>query len=73
MLTDFRSEVFRLQGIDLDAQLQATDLRSYLVSGDLADFRQKSSGFSRNRSTMSSNSLDCPVCSRLWTASTRIS
>ena len=42
--TDFRSEVFRLQGIDLDAQLQATDLRSYMVSGDLADFRQKSSG-----------------------------
>lgn len=44
MQTDFRSEVFRLQGIDLDAQLQATDLRSYMVSGDLADFRQKSSG-----------------------------
>lgn len=42
--TDFRSEVFRLQGIDLDAQLQATDLRGYLVSGDLTDFRQKSSG-----------------------------
>lgn len=44
MQSDFRSEVFRLQGIDLDAQLQATDLRSYLVSGDLAEFRQKSSG-----------------------------
>ncbi|MGO9526788.1 MAG: ABC transporter permease [Verrucomicrobiia bacterium] len=44
MHTDFRSEVFRLQGIDLDAQLQATDLRRYLVSGDLADFRQKPSG-----------------------------
>ncbi len=42
--TDFRSEVFRLQGIDLDAQLQATDLRHYMVSGDLADFRQKASG-----------------------------
>lgn len=42
--TDFRSEVFRLQGIDLDAQLQATDLRSYMTAGDLGDFRQKSSG-----------------------------
>jgi lipoprotein-releasing system permease protein len=42
--TDFQSEVFRLQGIDLDAQLRATDLRSYMVSGDLSDFRQKSSG-----------------------------
>ena len=42
--TDFHSEVFRLQGIDLDAQLQATDLRSYMIAGDLADFRQKSSG-----------------------------
>ena len=42
--TDFQSEVFRLQGIDLDAQLRATDLRSYMASGDLADFRQKSSG-----------------------------
>ena len=42
--TDFQSEVFRLQGIDLDAQLRATDLRSYMVSGDLGDFRQKSSG-----------------------------
>ena len=42
--TDFMSEVVRLEGIDLDAQLQATDLRSYMVSGDLGDFRQKSSG-----------------------------
>ena len=42
--TDFRSEVFRLQGIDLDAQLQATDLRNYMVAGDLGEFRQKSSG-----------------------------
>ena len=42
--TDFLSEVFRLQGIDLDAQLQATDLRRHMISGDLADFRQKSSG-----------------------------
>jgi lipoprotein-releasing system permease protein len=44
IVTDFRSEVFRLQGIDLDAQLRATDLRGYMVSGDLGDFRQKSSG-----------------------------
>lgn len=42
--TDFHSEVFRLQGIDLDAQLQTTDLRSYMISGDLADFRQKPAG-----------------------------
>ena len=42
--TDFLSEVFRLQGIDLDAQLQATDLRRHMVSGDLGDFRGKSSG-----------------------------
>ncbi|HUI08019.1 MAG TPA: ABC transporter permease [Verrucomicrobiae bacterium] len=42
--TDFLSEVFRLQGIDLDAQLQATDLRQYMIAGDLGDFREKSSG-----------------------------
>jgi lipoprotein-releasing system permease protein len=42
--TDFLSVVFRLQGIDLDTQLQATDLRSYMIAGDLANFRQKSSG-----------------------------
>jgi lipoprotein-releasing system permease protein len=42
--TDFRSEVIRLQGIDLEAHLQATDLHSYLIDGDLADFRQKASG-----------------------------
>ena len=42
--TDFRSDVFRLQGIDLDAQLRATGLRSYMIAGDLGDFRQKSSG-----------------------------
>ncbi|HTS17806.1 MAG TPA: ABC transporter permease [Verrucomicrobiae bacterium] len=41
---DFRSEVFRLQGIDLDAQLRATNLRSYLIDGDLNAFRQKASG-----------------------------
>jgi lipoprotein-releasing system permease protein len=42
--TDFLSVVFRLQGIDLDAQLQSTDLRRYMIAGDLGDFRQKSSG-----------------------------
>jgi lipoprotein-releasing system permease protein len=42
--SDFQSEVVRLEGIDLDAQLQATDLRSYMIAGDLGDFRQKSSG-----------------------------
>ena len=42
--TDFRSEVIRVQGIDLEAQLQATDLRRHMITGDLAEFRQKSSG-----------------------------
>ncbi len=42
--TDFRSGVFVVQGIDLDAQLAATSLRDHLVGGDLGDFRQKSSG-----------------------------
>lgn len=42
--TDFQSEVFRLQGIDLDAQLQATDLHNYMISGDLGDFRPEVSG-----------------------------
>lgn len=42
--TDFLSVVFRVQGIDLDAQLQSTDLRRYMIAGDLGDFRQKSSG-----------------------------
>jgi lipoprotein-releasing system permease protein len=44
ILSDFQSEVIRLEGIDLDAQLQTTDLRSYMIAGDLGDFRQKSSG-----------------------------
>ena len=42
--TDFIDVVFRLQGIDLDAQLQTTDLRRYMIAGDLGDFRGKSSG-----------------------------
>ena len=42
--TDFQEEVFRLQGIDLDAELQTTDLHNYMISGDLGDFRQKPSG-----------------------------
>jgi len=42
--TDFRNAVFVLQGIDLDAELAATDLRGYMVGGDLGDFRQKASG-----------------------------
>jgi lipoprotein-releasing system permease protein len=44
VFTDFRSEVFRLQGIDLGAQLAATDLRRHMIAGDLAEFRQKPSG-----------------------------
>jgi lipoprotein-releasing system permease protein len=42
--TDFRNEVVRLQGIDVDAQLRATDLRSYVRPSELANFRQKPSG-----------------------------
>jgi lipoprotein-releasing system permease protein len=42
--TDFRSGVFVVQGIDLDAQLAATSLRNDMVGGDLGDFRQKSDG-----------------------------
>lgn len=42
--TDFRSGVFVVQGIDLDAQLDATSLRSSMVGGNLGDFRQKSDG-----------------------------
>jgi lipoprotein-releasing system permease protein len=42
--SDFTSDVFRLQGIDLDAQLQATDLSRYMIAGDIGDFRQKASG-----------------------------
>jgi lipoprotein-releasing system permease protein len=39
-----RNEVIRLQGIDLDKHLATTDLRSQMIEGDLAEFRQKSSG-----------------------------
>jgi lipoprotein-releasing system permease protein len=42
--TDFRSGVFVVQGIDLDAQLATTALRDSMVGGDLGDFRQKSDG-----------------------------
>jgi lipoprotein-releasing system permease protein len=39
-----RSEVVRLQGIDLEKHLATTDLRSQMIEGNLADFRQKASG-----------------------------
>jgi lipoprotein-releasing system permease protein len=44
IFTDFRNEVFRLQGIDLEAQLQTTDLRRHMIAGNLGEFRQKPSG-----------------------------
>src|ERR1700722_14421229 len=44
ILTDFRSEVCRLLGIDLEAQLATTDLRAHLVQGDLGAFRTAPSG-----------------------------
>lgn len=42
--TDFRSELSRVLGIDLEAQLLATDLRKHLVQGDIGDFRTQSMG-----------------------------
>ncbi|MDB6022089.1 MAG: transporter permease [Pedosphaera sp.] len=44
ILTDFRSEVCRVLGIDLEAQLAATDLRAHLIEGDLGTFRTTPSG-----------------------------
>jgi len=44
VFSDFRSEVCRLLGIDLDAQLSATALRAQLIKGDLGDFRTNPAG-----------------------------
>src|SRR5579884_3455710 len=44
ILTDFRSDVCRILGIDLDLQLAATDLRAHLIEGDLGTFRTTQSG-----------------------------
>lgn len=44
ILTDFRSDVCRILGIDLDLQLAATDLRAHLTEGDLGTFRTTQSG-----------------------------
>ena len=44
VLTDFRSELSRVLGIDLEAQLLATDLRKHMIAGDLGDFRTRSDG-----------------------------
>ena len=41
---DFRQEVFRVQGIDLERHLRTTALREQIVDGDLAEFRQKPNG-----------------------------
>lgn len=41
---DFRSVIMRLQGIDLEAHLQTTELRKQTIAGDLADFRLRSDG-----------------------------
>jgi lipoprotein-releasing system permease protein len=41
---DFRQEVFRVQGIDLDPYLKVTLLREQIVEGDLADFRSRPGG-----------------------------
>jgi len=42
--TDFQNELGRVLGIDLDAQLLATDLRKHLVQGDLGEFRTRPLG-----------------------------
>ncbi len=42
--TDFRSEVCRMLGIDLESQLLATDLRAQLTDGDLGAFRTTPGG-----------------------------
>lgn len=44
ILSDFRTEVCRVLGIDLDAQLAATDLRAHMIAGDLGIFRITPSG-----------------------------
>src|ERR1700677_2478439 len=38
IVTDFRSEVCRVLGIDVPLQLEATDLRKHLIQGDLGTF-----------------------------------
>jgi lipoprotein-releasing system permease protein len=42
--SDFRNEVCRVLGIDLTAHLLATDLRTQMIDGDLAVFRNTPSG-----------------------------
>jgi lipoprotein-releasing system permease protein len=42
--TDFHDEVCRILGIDLDAQLAATALRSHLIAGSLEEFRATPNG-----------------------------
>lgn len=44
ILTDFRSDVCRVLGIDLESQLAATDLRAHLIEGDIGTFRTMPSG-----------------------------
>jgi lipoprotein-releasing system permease protein len=42
--TSFKSEVIRLQGIDLPLHMEATSLRSQVVSGNMDDFKLKPQG-----------------------------
>jgi lipoprotein-releasing system permease protein len=42
--TDFRSEVLRLQGIELSSYLASTELRRYMVAGGLGEFRENPAG-----------------------------
>ncbi len=42
--TNFKEEVFRVQGIDLEAHLQTTALGEQIVAGDLATFRTHPQG-----------------------------
>ncbi len=42
--SNYTSEVLNVQGIDLDAQLAATALRSQIISGKIEDFRSSRAG-----------------------------
>ncbi len=44
LATDFRQEVFRVQGIDLGLHLKASALREHIVAGRIEDFQEKPSG-----------------------------
>ncbi|MBI5397069.1 MAG: ABC transporter permease [Verrucomicrobia bacterium] len=44
LATDFRQEVFRVQGIDLDLHLKASALHEQIALGSIEDFRLKPAG-----------------------------